>query len=220
MWPERRRAGNGPPNPRPQAQAEGAIAPPRTLALEAEGARRRTKPRLHQRKRMPGGISRNLQAMPKGSFASRKACRPAKAAGIAPRLEPAGDGEGLRLQPRPETGSIEEASALDTGSGRAARPSGGAAIRKGKRRRDFGLAQATRRESPKGFTAFRRDPPGAERGFAASLRDPRRAKRALAPASQSKAAQREMASPPSDGSQSWDKWGPVATPAPIMIPAS
>lgn len=32
------------------------------------------------------------------------------------------------------------------------------------------------------------------------------------------AAQREMASPPSDGSQSWDKWGPVATPAPIMIP--
>jgi hypothetical protein len=28
-----------------------------------------------------------------------------------------------------------------------------------------------------------------------------------------------MASPPSDGSQSWDKWGPVATPAPILIPA-
>jgi hypothetical protein len=27
-----------------------------------------------------------------------------------------------------------------------------------------------------------------------------------------------MASPPSDGSQSWDKWGPVATPAPILIP--
>lgn len=63
-----------------------------------------------------------------------------------------------------------------------------------------------------------RDPPGAERGFTALLRDPRKAKRAFAPASQSKAAQREMASPPSDGSQSWDKWGPVATPAPIMIP--
>jgi hypothetical protein len=46
-----------------------------------------------------------------------------------------------------------------------------------------------------------------------------KAKRAFAPASQSKAAQREMASPPSDGSQSWDKWGPVATPAPIMIPS-
>jgi len=45
-----------------------------------------------------------------------------------------------------------------------------------------------------------------------------RAKRTFASASQSKAAQREMASPPSDGSQSWDKWGPVATPAPIMIP--
>jgi hypothetical protein len=31
------------------------------------------------------------------------------------------------------------------------------------------------------------------------------------------AAQREMASPPSDGSQGWDKWGPVATPAPIIF---
>jgi hypothetical protein len=29
-----------------------------------------------------------------------------------------------------------------------------------------------------------------------------------------------MASPPSDGSQSWDKWGPVATPAPILIPGA
>jgi hypothetical protein len=26
-----------------------------------------------------------------------------------------------------------------------------------------------------------------------------------------------MASPPSDGSQGWDKWGPVATPAPIIV---
>lgn len=60
-------------------------------------------------------------------------------------------------------------------------------------------------------TGFRTGPP-------ASLRDPRRAKRVFAPASRSAAAQREMASPPSDGSQGWDEWGPVATPAPIAIP--
>lgn len=88
----------------------------------------------------------------------------------------------------------------------------------GTRRRDSGLAQATRRGSARGLRASpetHRMPNGA----LASLRRPRRAKRAFAPASRSAAAQREMASPPSDGSQGWDKWGPVATPAPITIPA-
>jgi hypothetical protein len=45
-------------------------------------------------------------------------------------------------------------------------------IRPGKRRRDFGLASATRRGSARGLALLCRDPPGAERGFAASLRDP------------------------------------------------
>ena len=58
-----------------------------------------------------------------------------------------------------------------------------------------------------------RDPNGASR--------PRcgiRGKRpGLTPRRDPEAAQREMASPPSDGSQGWDKWGPVATPAPIIF---
>ena len=41
--------------------------------------------------------------------------------------------------------------------------------------------------------------------------------RGLAPRRAPEAAQREMAAPPSDGSQGWDKWGPVATPAPIIV---
>ena len=73
----------------------------------------------------------------------------------------------------------------------------------GNRRRAFGL--------------LRRDPPGTERGLAASLRDPGKAAGAFALRRNPEAAQREMASPPSDGSQGWDKWGPVATPAPIIV---
>jgi hypothetical protein len=45
----------------------------------------------------------------------RRSAEPAKAAGIAPRLEPEGGGEGLRPQPRPETGFFEEASSSEKG---------------------------------------------------------------------------------------------------------
>ena len=98
------------------------------------------------------------------------------------------------------------------------------------RRHGFGRAGSTKgsdgrtsvlRERPDGdrrgaFGPPRRDPPGPERGFAASLRDPGKAAGASEPRRNPEAAQREMASPPSDGSQGWDKWGPVATLAPII----
>jgi hypothetical protein len=69
-------------------------------------------------------------------------------------------------------------------------------------------------EGPHGLS---RDPPGTERGLwpRCGIRGDRPGRE---PRRDPEAAQREMASPPSDGSQSWDKWGPVATPAPIMIP--
>jgi hypothetical protein len=97
------------------------------------------------------------------------------------------------------------------------------------------LRPAGSREKAAGPRSRRLDPTGIGEGLSGSSRDPPdfrtrlrglapgprgKAKRAFAPASRSEAAQREMASPPSDGSQSWDKWGPVATPAPIMIPAT
>jgi hypothetical protein len=88
-------------------------------------------------------------------------------------------------------------------------------IRKGKRRRDFGPSKATRRGSARGFTASavtHRDRTGREPRSGTGESE------GLHGSSDPKAAQREMASPPSDGSQSWDKWGPVATPAPITIP--
>lgn len=47
----------------------------------------------------------------------------------------------------------------------------------------------------------------------------RESDRCLTPRRDPEAAQREMASPPSDGSQSWDVWGPVATPALIAFGA-
>jgi hypothetical protein len=94
-------------------------------------AGRRTKPRPHKRERMRGGISRNLP------WRCRKApcgpgclAEPAKAAGIAPRLEPAGRRGRAQAPAAARTGFEDEASALETRSGRAARPSGGAAIRR------------------------------------------------------------------------------------------
>ena len=60
-------------------------------------AGRRTKPRPHKRKRMRGGISRSLPMVrPKGSPELQGLAGPAKAAGIAPRLESAGGRPGLR----------------------------------------------------------------------------------------------------------------------------
>lgn len=180
-----------------------------------------------------------------------------------------GTGKGFTLQPRPEKGFFEEASASEGRSWKAARPSGGAAIRKGisegfgperfPGRREAsaqrlsegrperfrprcepsgkGAASAgpnPKREATAGFRSRPSDPTGIGEGVHASWPGPTGCRTGLhrlapvsggkrsgrsTPASRSKAAQREMASPPSDGSQSWDKWGPVATPALIMIPA-
>ena len=81
---------------------------------------------------MRGGISRNLPwRCRKAPFGAGRPAGPAKAAGIAPRLEPEGDGEGLRPQPRPGRDPTKRLRPRKAGSGRVARPSGGAAIRKG-----------------------------------------------------------------------------------------
>lgn len=81
---------------------------------------------------MPGGISRNLhgkagRARSRASKAAPNRRRPRE----SPRGPSQGDGDGLRPETATRTGFIEEASALEKGSGRAARPSGGGAIRKG-----------------------------------------------------------------------------------------
>jgi hypothetical protein len=56
---------------------------------------------------------------------------PAKEAGIAPLPESAGRRGKASAPTATRTGFIEEASAFAKGSGKAARPSGGVAIRKG-----------------------------------------------------------------------------------------
>ena len=133
---------------------------------------------------------------------------PAKAAGIAPRPDPAGKRRKAQAQVATRTGQSEKASAFEYSSGRAAKPSGGARSERAPGeafspdaspwgRRGCGRAgpdgsaggirscPSDRRGSARGFPASFRDPPGAERGFAASLRDPRKATRAFAPASRS-----------------------------------
>jgi hypothetical protein len=192
---------------------------------------------------MRGGISRNLPWS--GRRARSRAARSGRTgevAGIAPRPSWRETGKALRLHRDPNGvgrrsfgfenrlrvsgkafGRRRDPKGDRTGFGPDASPRRkrgfGRARSEGKRRRDFGSARATRRGSAGGLRAALRDPAGAERGFAASLRNPRGERLGPSgPRRDPKAAQREMASPPSDGSQSWDKWGPVATPAPIMIP--
>jgi hypothetical protein len=63
---------------------------------------------------------------------SRKARRTGKGLGNRPEARAGREtGKGLGPSRDPETGFFDEASALEKGSGRVARPSGGAAIRKG-----------------------------------------------------------------------------------------
>lgn len=102
-----RRTGNGPAEPKAATpKTEGAVAPPRTLAPEAEG-RGRTKPRPHKRKRMRGGISRNLHGVSRTALTSRKGqAEPAKAAGIAPWPETAGKRLGASVLDRDPNGTV------------------------------------------------------------------------------------------------------------------
>ena len=130
-------------------------------------------------------------APPRAPFGAGRRAGPAKAAGIALRLEPAGNGEGPWPQPRPERGFREAFRLAGFLGSRRLRPetferatgevsASMRALEKARLR-----PGRIRRESVSGPTASRRDPPGPERGLAASLRGPRKAKRAFAPASQS-----------------------------------
>jgi len=237
-WPEARRTGNGTAEPGPSPGRSRRRSP---KDAGARGGRHREADEA-----APAiGASRfeaGFHETPHGGvkvLRSRGSAEPEKAAGIAPRLEPAGRRRGLAPEPRPETGMGEASassvsgragrlrpSVLRRATGRASapmrawdRPASARRFRQGKRRRDFGPAEATRRGSVRGFRASpetHRDPNGASRPRCGirgkrSGREPRR---------NPEAAQREMASPPSDGSQGWDKWGPVATPAPIIVRAS
>jgi hypothetical protein len=124
---------------------------------------------------------------------------PGEAGRPRPSVSPKGDLRGFGLAASPGTGRA------------SARPDPG-----GKRRRRLGASGATRRDRRGAFgplpkpTGIRTRP----QGFAAEPRGKRKRRRRR---DAIQAAQREMASPPSDGSQGWDKWGPVATPAPIIL---
>ncbi|MEA3008806.1 MAG: hypothetical protein QOJ91_498 [Sphingomonadales bacterium] len=216
---------------------------PQGAGVPKRKAGRRTKPRPHKRKRMRGGISRNLPWSGR-EVRSRAAQsgRTGEVAGIAPRPSWRETGKALRLLSRPERGwstklRLRKNRLRVSGKafGRRRDPKGdrrgfgpdasprrkrgfGRARSEGKRRRNFGSARATRRGSARGLIGRSSRPGGGRTGLRGLAPEPvRRATRALGPEARSQAAQREMASPPSDGSQSWDKWGPVATPAPIMI---
>jgi hypothetical protein len=192
---------------RPRPEAEVAVVLQGTTAPEAEGkeADRASPARAQADARRdltkPPGDAERLLREPEGPPNRRR-----------PRESPRGsirqgDGERLRPEPRPERGRASRFRPSSEAPGRAAKPSGQTAIRKGdrtgfgldaslRRRRGFGRAGsdggARDRILPErptgigeGLRASLREPPGAERGFAASLRDPRKATRAFAPASRS-----------------------------------
>ena len=176
----------------------------------------------------------------KGSSERGGPAEPAKAAGIAPRLEPAGKRRKalcpsrdprVRDEASAAKGTLESGEAFGRsrdpkgdrrGFGLDANPKGNGAVSagpdpQGKRRRDFGSASSDPPGIGEGLRASLPKPTGTRTGLRASLRGPGEAAGAFTPRRDPEAAQREMASPPSDGSQSWDKWGPVAPPAPISV---
>jgi len=196
----------GPPNRRRSRES------PRDPSRQGDGERLRPQPRpgrgsskrLRPWRRAPGE-RQGFRAAPRSDrdferFRPRGV--PRKAGRLRPNAFRKGDRRGFGL----------DASLGDGAASAGPDPTRGAG-------QDFGPAQATRRESARGFTA----PPETHRvpNEASRPRSGTRGKRSgrSRPPRNPKAAQREMASPPSDGSQSWDKWGPVATPAPIMIQA-
>lgn len=174
MWPEeaavRKRSARSKGR---EAQAEGAVAPPRTLAPQAEGRRRRTKPRLRKRKRMRGGISRSFQAMPKGSFASRKAAPTGEGRGNRPAAG-AGGRRGRAQAPAATRNGVRRKGFTSSRRAPGERQGPRAAPRseRGKRKAGFRFRPSDPKGIGEGFTASPRNPPDAERGLAASLRDP------------------------------------------------
>ena len=200
---------------------------------EPEGAPNRRRPRESPRGTSRQGKGEGLRPQPGPERGSSKRLRPRKRA--------PGEWQGLRAAPRSERdfGGLRprevprKAGRLRPRAFRNGRPERLRPRCEPRRRYGFGRAGSGKRGATAGILVPARRPDGDRRGALRPLprptgcrtgREPRsgvrgKAKRAFAPASRSKAAQREMASPPSDGSQSWDKWGPVATPAPITIPA-
>ena len=126
-----RRTGNGSPNRRPRPQAEGAVAPPRTPAPEAEG-----------QKEADEAAPESAQADPRRDFTKPPWRRPRlfgagrPAERQRPRESPRGSsrpGNGRASAPTRsrKNGSVEAASPWRRARRRAAKLSGGAAIRKG-----------------------------------------------------------------------------------------
>lgn len=119
-------------------------------------------------------------ARPDGPFAGFEGgAEPAKDSGIAPGPEPGRRGK-ASARTATRTGFVDEASAFEMGSGRAARPSGGAAFRKGIST-GFGLARFL--EGREGFRAHPlskgrperlrpRCEPWRRRGFGRTVSDP------------------------------------------------
>ena len=86
-------------------QAEGAVAPPRTLAPEAEGGEAdEAAPALAQADARRD-FTKLPMARPDDPFAGRKAEPNRRRPRESPRGSSQGNGEGLRPQPRPERGS-------------------------------------------------------------------------------------------------------------------
>ncbi len=259
--------GNGPAEPGPQARSRSRRRSPKDAG--AGGGRRgggrsratigasRFEAGFHET--FHGGDEKPLRRLAKPPNRRR------------PRESPRGsnrqgNGRGLRPETATRTGS-RRGFGRGRDPGKAARPSGGAAIQRGfraasrrerflERREGFGPAaferatggaSAPMRARGDGAASVGPDPEGKRRRdfgpakrpdgdrrgaclFAETHRDPNGASRprcgirgkrpGLRPRRDPEAAQREMASPPSDGSQGWDKWGPVATPAPIIFSAA
>ena len=203
-------------------------------------AGRRTKPRPHKRKRMRGGISRNLP------WRCRKALYEPEGPPTRRRLRESprgtsrqGNGARLNAPGRDPQGIADKASALAAAPGerqgfRAAPRSEGRPERLRPRcepwnRSGFGRAGSAR-EAAARLSATLKRPDRDRREAFGPLPRPKGTEQGASPAPgpwesgggftsrrDPEAAQREMAAPPSDGSQGWDKWGPVATPAPIIL---
>jgi hypothetical protein len=126
-------------------QAEGADAPTRTPAPDAEGEGGGRSRACMSESGCEAGFHETTDGeASKALPGAGRPAEPAKAAGIAPRLEPEGRRRKAQARAAARTGLDEKVSAFEKRSGKVAKPSGGAAIRKG-----FREASASRRSSKK-----------------------------------------------------------------------
>jgi hypothetical protein len=126
-------------------RAQGADAPTRTPAPDAEGeGGGRSRACMSESGCEAGFHETSDGEASKALSGAGRPAEPAKAAGIAPRLEPEGRRRKAQARAAARTGLDEKVSAFEKRSGKVAKPSGGAAIRKG-----FREASASRRSSKK-----------------------------------------------------------------------